>query len=155
MLWVAFATVLLEDALYFGLIRSQADYAPDAYTVPFVAGYMLVMAAMLGASLIHHPRIVRAQTVLLAGADKSDTAHVFLLDTGSGKARQLATSRSSPAFLNSHWIFYQEERPCAPSDLCPIRPTILSGKTFIYDLQDSTESESRLARVFDSWPHPA
>jgi len=33
---VALAIVLLEDGIYLLLIRSQAETAPDAYTVPFV-----------------------------------------------------------------------------------------------------------------------
>jgi hypothetical protein len=68
MVWVAFAIVLLEDALHFGLIRNLGDYAPDAFTVPFVTGYMLLMAGLLGTSLVGHPKIVRARSALRAGA---------------------------------------------------------------------------------------
>lgn len=55
MTWVAFVIVLVVDALYFGLIRGVADYAPDAYTVPFLIGYLLLMAGLLGISLITLP----------------------------------------------------------------------------------------------------
>jgi hypothetical protein len=55
MTWVALAIVLLEDAVYVLLIRSQGELAPDAYTVPFVAGYLLVMSALLAISLIRGP----------------------------------------------------------------------------------------------------
>ncbi len=55
MAWAALAIVLLEDAIYVLLIRSQGELAPDAYTVPFVAVYLLVMAALLGTSLIRLP----------------------------------------------------------------------------------------------------
>jgi hypothetical protein len=55
MAWVALATVVLEDVVYLLLIRGQAELAPDAYTVPFVAGYLLVMAALLGISLTGRP----------------------------------------------------------------------------------------------------
>jgi hypothetical protein len=87
--------------------------------------------------------------------DAAGTALVHLLDTASGKVRDLATARSEPAFLNSHLIWYQEERPCAPSDKCFAGPTIPTGRTFIYDLSDGTETESKIASVSDSWPHPA
>jgi hypothetical protein len=29
------------------------------------------------------------------------------------------------------------------------------GKTYIYDLQDSTETQSIITSVIDVWPHPA
>lgn len=51
----ALAIVLLEDAVYLVLIRSQAEAAPDAYTVPFVAGYLVAMAALLAISLTRAP----------------------------------------------------------------------------------------------------
>jgi hypothetical protein len=55
MAWVALAIVVLEDVAYLLLIRSQAEVAPDAYTVPFVAGYLLAVAALLGISLLRLP----------------------------------------------------------------------------------------------------
>jgi hypothetical protein len=87
--------------------------------------------------------------------DAAGTAHVHLLDTASGKVRDLASSRSEPSFLNSHLIWYQEERPCSASDNCFIGPTMPTGRTFIFDLADGTETESKIASVGDSWPHPA
>lgn len=87
--------------------------------------------------------------------DAAGTAHVHLLDTASGKVRDLANARSEPAFLNSHLIWYREERLCTPSDKCVVGPTTTTGRTFIYDLADGTETESKIASVSDSWPHPA
>jgi hypothetical protein len=83
-------------------------------------------------------------------------AHVNLFDTATGKTRELKTSRSEPAFLNSQLIWYKEERPCVPADAsaCPVEATTIeTGKTYIYDLQDNTETESVIARVLDVWPH--
>lgn len=82
---------------------------------------------------------------------------VNILDTGSGKARELRKSRSGATFLNSHLIWYREERGCVAGDPYPCgdRPTIPSGKTYIYDLDDKTETESVIAAVFDVWPHAA
>jgi hypothetical protein len=84
-------------------------------------------------------------------------AHVFLLDTTSGKARELKSSRSEPAFLNAHLIWYKEERPCRSGDgwPCGTESTVASGKTLIYDMQDNTETESVIEYVFDVWPHAA
>jgi hypothetical protein len=87
------------------------------------------------------------------------TAHILIYDTVSGKAREVATSRSEPFFLNSHLIWYKQERPCAAGDGWPCgqsaATTIETGKTLIYDLDDKTETESIIAAVFDVWPHAA
>lgn len=68
MAWAAFAIVLLTDALYLGLMIGQPERSPDVFTVPFVAGYLLLMAVLLGISLLRRPRIVAARTWLRAGA---------------------------------------------------------------------------------------
>jgi len=81
------------------------------------------------------------------------TAHVFLLDTASGKVRELKSSRSEPAFLNAHLIWYQGEVACPPGNC--ITPTAATGKNYIYDLSDGTETQSVIGAVFDVWPHPA
>jgi hypothetical protein len=64
----AFAIVLLADALYVGLIMGEANRPLDMFTVPFVAGYLVIMAALLGVSLLQRPRIVAARTALRAAA---------------------------------------------------------------------------------------
>lgn len=84
----------------------------------------------------------------------SDAARVYVLDTATGKAREIARSRSSPAFLTSRYIWYRGERPCASTDVC-VDPTIATGTTYLYDLQTGAESESIITAVFDVWPHPA
>ncbi|HVH63747.1 MAG TPA: hypothetical protein VNA65_09105 [Candidatus Dormibacteraeota bacterium] len=80
---------------------------------------------------------------------------VYVFDTNTGKITQIAKFRSEPRFLNSHLIWYREERPCVPADTlpCPDAKMIPSGKTDIYDLQDKTEIESLVQAVFDVWPH--
>lgn len=104
------------------------------------------------------PRASPAGGLIVYGTrDAGGVAHVLLLDTTSGKARELKSSRSEPAFLNAHLIWYKEERPCRSGDgwPCGTESTVASGKTFIYDLQDNTETESVIDYVFDVWPHPA
>jgi hypothetical protein len=80
------------------------------------------------------------------------TAHVFLLDTATGKARELAQSRSEPAFLTSRYVWYSGERLCKPSDNCVVGPTITTVP-YIYDLQTGTEYRSIISTVWDVWPH--
>jgi hypothetical protein len=58
MSWFALVVVLATDLAYLLVIRRQnaeaalAGGAPDAFTVPFVAAYLLVVAALLAASLV-------------------------------------------------------------------------------------------------------
>jgi hypothetical protein len=82
------------------------------------------------------------------------TSHVHLLDTATGKTREVAQSRSFPGFLTPRYIWYLGERPCASTEPC-IDPTISTGITYIYDLQTGTEYQSIISNVFDVWPHPA
>lgn len=80
------------------------------------------------------------------------TPRIFLLDTGTGKTRQIAQSRSEPAFLTSRYLWYMGERPCKASDSCPFGPTIATIP-YIYDLQTGTEYQSIISTVWDVWPH--
>lgn len=61
MTWFALVVVLATDAAYVLVIRAQGGAEPTtAYTVPFVAGYLVVMATTLAASLMQWtPPIVR------------------------------------------------------------------------------------------------
>jgi hypothetical protein len=95
--------------------------------------------------------------VVYAAKDQTGKPNVFILDTSSGSVRMVAKVRSEPAFLNSHLIWYKEERPCAAGDVypCGAVATVETGKTYIYDLQDNTETESVIAAVWDVWPHGA
>jgi hypothetical protein len=60
--------VLVGNIGYLLLIGTQGAYPPDAFTVPFVAGYWAVLAAMLGLSLMDRPRWVALRPPLRAGA---------------------------------------------------------------------------------------
>ena len=60
--------VLVGDVGYILLISTQGSYPPDAFTVPFVAGYWAVIAAMLGLSLRNRPGLVRLRPAFRAGA---------------------------------------------------------------------------------------
>jgi hypothetical protein len=97
--------------------------------------------------------------ILYEARDAYGVPNAYLLDTASGTARLIAKLRSEPAFLTSRYIWYQGERPCVADDSYPCgsgaTATILNGKTYIYDLQTGTETESIIANVFDVWPHPA
>jgi len=82
------------------------------------------------------------------------TAHTFVLDTANGASREIAQSRSEPAFLTARYLWYLGERSCTPAGSC-ITPTVPTDVTYIYDLQTGTESQSIITQVRDVWPHPA
>jgi hypothetical protein len=60
MAWLAVIIVLFTDVAYVLLIRAQGPGALDVYTVPFVAAFLAVMAALLTTSLmLNHMRAWR------------------------------------------------------------------------------------------------
>lgn len=88
--------------------------------------------------------------------DAQRWAHTYVVDTTSGKVRDLGKAHAEPVFLTSRYIWYQGERACAAADQCGTRVAgVPSGKTYIYDLQDGTATESIITSVADVWPHAA
>jgi hypothetical protein len=65
---IAVVLVLLGDAAYVALVATEGTYPRDVLTVPFVAGYWAVMAAMLGLSLLDRPPLASLRPALRAGA---------------------------------------------------------------------------------------
>ena len=89
--------------------------------------------------------------------DSAGWAHTYVVDTATARARELNKARTSAVFLTSRYVWYEGERDCQPEDQCGASPAIhpLSGKSYIYDLQDGTETESVITGVADVWPHAA
>jgi hypothetical protein len=91
--------------------------------------------------------------------DSTGWDHVYVADTATGIVRELKKARSEPVFLTNRYIWYQGERLCTPADFgirCDgSRPVVASGTTYIYDLQQGTESTSIITSVYDVWPHAA
>ncbi|MEA2643075.1 MAG: hypothetical protein QOG08_101 [Chloroflexota bacterium] len=95
--------------------------------------------------------------VVYTARDSQGWGHVYVVDTTTKKVRELKSARSDAVFLTSRYIWYQGERACTAAEACGANPPFhpLSGKTYIYDLQTGTESESIITGVSDVWPHPA
>jgi hypothetical protein len=94
--------------------------------------------------------------IVYAVRDNAGLAHTYIVDTTTKHVRELKASRSEPAFLTSRYLWYQGERRCIAADNCdPSFPVVANGKTYIYDLQDGTETESIITGVYDIWPHAA
>jgi hypothetical protein len=65
-IWAALVLVLADLIVYLLLIRGQGEPQPDAFTVPFVAGYLAIMAVLLWLSLLDRPRLVRLRPAFRA-----------------------------------------------------------------------------------------
>jgi len=89
--------------------------------------------------------------------DSHGWGHIRIVDTATGKVRELKADRTDAVFLTSRFIWYRGERACTAAEDCGSHPQThpLSGKTYIYDLQTGTETESIITSVSDVWPHPA
>jgi hypothetical protein len=62
---VSIVSLFAIVAGYVAIIRSQGEPPPDnVTTVPFVAGYLLAMAVLLGVSLVERPAIARLRPAL-------------------------------------------------------------------------------------------
>jgi hypothetical protein len=83
--------------------------------------------------------------------------HIYVVDTATGKAREIKAQRTDALFLTPRYIWYRGERACVASDICgptpPFHPE--SGKTYIYDLKTGVEYGSVITSVGDVWPHAA
>lgn len=99
----------------------------------------------------------RGGQIVYAARDSRGWGHTYVVDTTTGKVRELKKARSHPVFLTSRFIWYQGERACVAADACGANPPWhpLSGKNYIYDLRTGTETESIITSVADVWPHPA
>ena len=95
--------------------------------------------------------------IVYVSRDADGWGHTSVVDTTTRVTRELKAQRSEPAFLTSRYIWYQGERDCVPADVCGTHPPFhpASGKTYVYDLQDGTETESVITEVLDVWPHAA
>jgi hypothetical protein len=101
MVWIAFMIVLVTDFGYLLIIRAQESHPPDAFTVPFVAVFLALMAAMLGASLLGTPTLVRLRPALRAGAASGLLVIGVLALTSIGLLLVLAGTLATGAAVRS------------------------------------------------------
>src|ERR1700716_2251134 len=66
--WVSMALVLADLVAYAVLLRSQGAPQPYAFTVPFVAGYLVLMVVLLRMSLFDGPRLAAWRPALRGAA---------------------------------------------------------------------------------------
>jgi hypothetical protein len=103
---VALAVVSLVaiDALYVAIIRSQGGPDPvDVLTVPFVAGYMALLAFLLGLSIFLPPAIRPAlRAASTAGLLALAVLTVFSIGIGVFIAAMLALAATVMALVERH-----------------------------------------------------
>jgi hypothetical protein len=89
--------------------------------------------------------------------DANGWGHVYVVDTSFATTRELKAQRTEPFYLTPRYIWYRGERACTAQDGCGATPPLhpLSGKSYVYDLQDGTETESIITLFIDAWPHAA
>jgi hypothetical protein len=94
--------------------------------------------------------------IVYESRDGTGVAHSYVVDTTTAAVRELGSGRAEPAFLTSRYVWYQGERLCKSSESCdPATPVKATGTTYIYDLQDRTETQSIITSVSDIWPRAA
>lgn len=94
--------------------------------------------------------------IVYATRDAQRWSHTFVVDAATGHVRDLGKAHADPVFLTSRYVWYRAERACVAADGCGTRVAgVPSGKAYIYDLQDGTETESIITSVADGWPHAA
>jgi hypothetical protein len=95
--------------------------------------------------------------IVYVARDIDGWGHTYVVDTAMKTVRELKKARSQPVFLTPRYIWYAGERACVAADVCGSKPPWhpASGKTYIYDLQTGTETESIITSVSDVWPHAA
>lgn len=96
--------------------------------------------------------------IVYVSRDSGGWSHTYVVDTATRDVRELKKARSEPvAFLTARFVWYEGERACVPLDACgshpPFHPS--NGKTYIYDLETGTETESIITSVADVWPRAA
>ena len=94
--------------------------------------------------------------ILFVSRDGSGQGHVNVVATASRSVRELKQARNQAVFLTARYVWYRGERACVASDQCdPGLPVVTTAQSYIYDLQDGTETGSVISQVFDVWPHAA
>jgi hypothetical protein len=95
--------------------------------------------------------------VAYTARDSAGWGHTYTVDTATKKVHEIKSNRSTAVFLTARYLWHQGERACVATDGCGPTPPFhpLSGTTYIFDLQDGTESGSIITSVTDVWPHAA
>lgn len=140
-----FMSVWSGSSLYFRDAKGVEVWR-DGVTSSFLPGLAWIRpkASPAGGQIVYETR------------DAQGWAHTFVVDTTTREVRELKKARSEPVFLTSRYIWYKGERSCVAADNCPSGWSVVaSGKTYIYDLQAGTETESIITSVADVWPHAA
>jgi len=118
----------------------------DGVVSPFLQGVQWVrpQASPAGGQIVYQVR------------DAQHWSHTYVVDTNTRQVRDLGRAHAAPVFLTPRYIWYQGERACVQADGCGTQIAgVPSGKTYVYDLVNGTESGSVITSVYDVWPRAA
>ena len=139
-----FMTAWSGNSLYFRDAKGVEVWRAGVVS-PFVPGVAWI-----------RPHASACGLIVYQTRDAQRWSHTYVVDTTSGRVRDLGKAHAEPAFLSCRYVWYLGERACVPADGCGTRVAgVPSGKTYIFDLLDGTETESVITRVLDVWPHAA
>jgi len=157
-LWSSDGTVIISSN---SGANAMSTWSGDAFYFPGADGVDLWRdgtrsSFLAGVTWIRPHASSSGHQIVYESKDAQGWSHAFVVDTTTRVVRELKKGRSAPAFLTSRYIWYKGQRACAAADSCPSGWTVVdSGKAYIYDLQDGTETESIITAVYDVWPHLA
>jgi len=141
-------------------MRSWSVWSGDALYFHGASGVSLwrngtVTQFLPGKNWIRPDASPSAGQIIYDARDSSGWLHVYLVETSTAKIFEIKKARGGPVYLTARFIWYGGQRACVASDNCAAFPTTGDGKTYIYDLLNSTEAESIITSVADTWPHAA
>jgi hypothetical protein len=130
--------------------RGMSTWSGAGFYFPDAKGIEVIRAAstslfLSGVSWIHPQGSPDGKHIVYETRDSQGWHHTFVVDTDSQMVRELTKGRTQPLFLTSRFVWARGEGS----------PGISNGNTYLYDLQQGTESPSIITQVFDVWPHAA
>jgi hypothetical protein len=114
-----------------------------------------VCSALPGVQWIRPKLSPDGKRIVFATEDPSGLSHISVIDLTTRNVRQVSPAGGAEAwFLGSRYVWFLEERLCGATDACGVSNATLTGKTYIVDLTTNISSQSRIARIADTWPRP-
>jgi hypothetical protein len=114
-----------------------------------------VCSALPGVQWVRPKLSPNGKLVAFHVEEDNQLSHVFVFDLITGKVKQISPAGAAEAwFLGPSYVWFLEQRLCAPNESCGVSSARFTGKAYIIGLASGTASESRITRIADTWPRP-
>ncbi len=141
---------LISDLLWVGSSLFFRDF--NGIELWDVSG---VCSALPGVQWIRPKLSPDGKRIVFATEDSSGLSHISVYDLSTKNVRQVSSGGGAEAwFLGSRYIWFLEERLCGATESCGVSNATLTGKSSVVDLTTGVSSQSRIARIADTWPRP-